>query len=193
MRIIAGTHKNRPIIAPKSNNTRPTSGRLRETLFNICQGDIADARVLDLFAGSGAMGLEALSRGAKFCTFIDNSKESVHCIRQNVEAMNFKEASKIIYGDVFSALKKMSALGAQFDIIYVDPPYEKKDVFEEGSLYYSEKILQVMDETSLLCSGGFLFIEDVDHLALAQDVLKSLSLISSRRVGRACLKQFRKT
>src|SRR5436305_1632219 len=102
MRIIAGTFKNRRLIAPKGDATRPTTEQLRESLFNICQHYLEGAHFLDLFAGSGAMGLEALSRGASYATFVDNNKESVGYIHANVEALKVGGHSKVICGDVFT-------------------------------------------------------------------------------------------
>jgi 16S rRNA (guanine966-N2)-methyltransferase len=184
MHIFSGLYKSRKIQAPKGMKTRPTSGRLREALFNICQGFIEDAAFLDLFAGSGAMGLEALSRGARTATFIDNSKESIICIQANLRNLQLQNVSEVIYGDVFMMMKKLSKQKRTFDIIYADPPY---DTMEEGLLAYSASVLAMIDEGSFLEDGGALFIEDsVD--SMPQSVpLKHLALKSSRRMGRSAL------
>lgn len=190
MHIIAGTLKNQPIAAPKGEATRPTSSRLRETLFNICQGYIEGSSFLDLFAGSGAIGLEALSRGAKSCTFADINKESIRCIQQNVKSMHVETLSKVLYGDVFSVLKKLARGKAGFDIIYADPPYEKVGKAEGKLISYSEKVLQFVDENHLLNPGGHLFIEDARSFIPQTEQLKSLVLINSRHAGRTNLYQF---
>jgi len=191
MYIIGGSKKNHRIAAPKSMETRPTSSRLREALFNICQHKIEDSNFLDLFAGSGAIGLEALSRGASFCTFVDNSKESVNVIRKNVENLGFEKSSFIALGDVITILKSLERKKTTFDIIYVDPPYEKKEHSEENAISYSEKIIREIDaHPFLLKENGFLFIEDIADFSQLQ--VANLSLISSRKAGKATLTQFKR-
>lgn len=191
MRIIAGQYKNRLIQAPKGLATRPTSGRLRESLFNICQADIDQARFLDLFAGSGAMGLEALSRGAKSAVFIDNSKESQRCILANAALLKADSQSQIIYGDVFDQLKRLAARGAVFDIIYADPPYDKSGDASDEAL--SLKVLQFIDShPKILSESGHLFLEDAQG-ALPEgglEGLQSLRLKSSRGVGKSILQHY---
>lgn len=127
MRIIAGKFKGRTLHAPRSQSIRPTSDRLRETLFNILAhgfGDpVADARVLDLFAGTGALGLEALSRGANFCLFVDEGVEARGLIRTNIEALGLTGASKLYKRNA----TKLGDIGAvePFDLAFCDPPYGK--------------------------------------------------------------------
>ena len=124
MHIIGGIYRNRTLIAPKGQEVRPTSSRLREALFNICQSYIQDALFLDLFAGSGAMGFEAISRGAKKATLIDLSKDSIRCIEANAASLNVEEQVQILQGDVFKWIERLQKQGVQFDIIYADPPYQ---------------------------------------------------------------------
>jgi 16S rRNA (guanine966-N2)-methyltransferase len=191
MHIISGRYKNKRIIAPKGDLTRPTSGRLRETIFNICQGYIEDAHFLDLFAGSGAIGLEALSRGAASCTFVDNSRESIHCIKANLKTLDDETGSKVIFGDVFSVLKNLIKSGDKYEIIFADPPYEKIGK-SEGELFgFSSKILEIVDGSSLLADGGYLFIEDARTFTPEVHKLSSLTFVSSRSTGRSSLNQFK--
>lgn len=191
MYIIGGSQKNRRLFTPKGMTTRPTSSRLRETLFNICQHKIQGAYFLDLFAGSGAIGLEGLSRGAAFCTFIDNSKESINIIRKNIEELSFQKNTLVSQGDVFSMLQLLERKKMSFDIIYVDPPYEKKERFEGEIFSYSEKIIhQIDNHPHILKENGFLFVEDVIDLSTIE--LTNLSLVSSRKAGRANLTQFQR-
>jgi 16S rRNA (guanine(966)-N(2))-methyltransferase RsmD len=194
LQIIAGTFKGRSITTPKGDLTRPTSSRLREALFNICQFDIEGALFLDLFAGSGAMGLEALSRGAKGATFIDLSHESVKCIKSNVNLLKVEERSKILFGDVFDWLLKLAKSSTAFDIIYADPPYEmkmEKKMNQESPLSYSEYLLNFIDDhPNLLSSNGMLFLEDAYNALPKQDHCKHLLLKSSRKMGRAHLNQY---
>lgn len=182
MRIFSGTHKNRVINTLKGlETTRPTSGKLRETLFNICQGYIQGAHFLDLFAGSGAMGLEALSRGAATATFIDNDKDALRCIRKNVSQLGFDDKAIVIAGDVFEMMIRLEKLKKGFDIIYADPPY---------GAGLGQKVVQYMDQGGLLVPNGDLFAEDENEDA--EEGLTSLVLISERKMGRASLKQYRK-
>lgn len=183
MRIIAGSHKNKQIVTPKGLATRPTSGKLRGSLFNICQGYIKEARFLDLFAGSGAIGLEALSRGALSATFIDNSKEAIHCIKKNLAQMNFENSSTVLFGDVFSILEKLGKLEKRFDIIYADPPYR------EG---FGLRVLKAVDNGELLMPSGDLFIEEEDLKSIHNDELKTLKHVSTRPMGRAMLHHYRR-
>ena len=182
MKIIAGSLKNRPIITPKGDKTRPTSSRLRETLYNICQHEIEGADFLDLFAGSGAMGFEALSRGAKSATFVELDRNAIQCIKKNVETLDVKENTSIVQGDVRQALERFIRQEKQFDIIYADPPYEDT---------YSNLLLHDIDSSNLLKSGGSFFLEESSRVKLELDSLKKLKLVSKRVSGRSTLLEFR--
>lgn len=188
MQIIAGTHKNRKILTPKGFKTRPTSGRMRGTLFNICQQKIDDAKFLDLFAGSGAMGLEAVSRGAKSSTFVDKSRECIRCIQHNVTVFGMEEKAQVLHGDVFQWIEKLAKGGNQFDLIYVDPPYE---TMTDG-ITYSNLVLKKLDQSPLLKGGGLLFIEEGRGVLTETEPLSTLTFINHRRVGRSLLFQYEK-
>ncbi|WP_289032485.1 16S rRNA (guanine(966)-N(2))-methyltransferase RsmD [uncultured Roseibium sp.] len=127
MRIVAGRFKGAAIVAPKTQATRPTSDRLRETIFNILahglETEVDGARVLDLFAGSGALGLEALSRGARHCTFIEEGAEARGVIRRNMEALGLNGVAKIFRRDA----TRLGDAGniEPFDLLFADPPYGK--------------------------------------------------------------------
>lgn len=123
MRIIAGIRKGMPLLAPKGLNTRPTLDRVKESVFGILQFELEGKTVLDLFAGSGGLGLEALSRGAKFCVFNDQARESAEVVRRNVEKLKFDEVSAVYSLDSFVLLKKAAQEGYRFDIVFLDPPY----------------------------------------------------------------------
>ncbi len=186
MHIIAGTHKSRKITAPKGLKTRPTSGQLRETLFNICQHEISDAEFLDLFAGTGAVGLEALSRGAKKSVFIEKDRSAAECIRRNLETFGLHQSAEVIQGDVW---KSLARLRHPFDLIYADPPYGEKI----GEVLYSTMILREIDASRILLrNGGQLFIEEGKEWNVLQEKLETLTLISSRRAGRTMLYHFQK-
>lgn len=188
MHIVAGTLKNRRIKTPKGSETRPTMGIVREALFNICQHSIEGAFFLDLFAGSGAMGIEALSRGAKQAVFIDASRESIRCIAENLAHLELTERSQVLQGDVLEKLHALERLQKVFDIIYVDPPYED---CQEG-LKLSQKTLVAIDRGPFLREGGLLFIEGPHPFNLHVEGLQSLVLEKERRMGRTTLQQYRK-
>jgi 16S rRNA (guanine(966)-N(2))-methyltransferase RsmD len=125
MRIIAGAFRGRLLHAPKGNRIRPTIDRVRESIFNIIAAEVADAKVLDLFAGTGAMGLEALSRGAQFCCFVDQGEEAVRLIRENLQLCAAQGSSRIIQASAASAIRRLGSENELFDLIFMDPPYGK--------------------------------------------------------------------
>src|SRR6056297_149625 len=121
MRIIAGIAKGRKIYSGNIEGTRPTLDRVKESLFNIIGYPLNGYNILDLFAGTGNLGLEALSRGASFVTFVDNNRECYRVIKRNVELLNFNARSEILNKD---SLKFLEDTSKKFDIIFMDPPYD---------------------------------------------------------------------
>jgi 16S rRNA (guanine966-N2)-methyltransferase len=119
LRVVAGAHRGRPLKAPPGRGTRPTADKVREALFSIL-GPIEQARVLDLFAGSGALGIEALSRGAASATFVEQDRRAAAVIRQNLEALG--EEAEVVVADAASWLQRQST--AAFDLVLIDPPYD---------------------------------------------------------------------
>jgi 16S rRNA (guanine966-N2)-methyltransferase len=120
MRVIAGTHRGRELTAPKGRATRPASDRVREALFSIL-GDVSELRVLDLFAGSGALGIEALSRGAAQATLVDSARTAVAAIHRNLEALGL--AAEVVAQPVARFLQAAQHAGRQYDLVFLDPPY----------------------------------------------------------------------
>lgn len=130
MRIVSGQFKGRSIVAPKTDATRPTSDRARESLFNILAHaawapDLDGARIMDLFAGSGALGFEALSRGASFCLFVETAHDARGAIRQNIETLGLFGVTRIHRRSATQLGEKPAGLGAPFSIAFLDPPYRK--------------------------------------------------------------------
>ncbi|HWS30844.1 MAG TPA: 16S rRNA (guanine(966)-N(2))-methyltransferase RsmD [Clostridia bacterium] len=123
MRIIAGIRKGASLFAPMGMNTRPTLDRVKESVFGILQFELEGKTVLDLFAGSGGLGLEALSRGAKFCVFNDHARESAEVVRRNVEKLGLIGVSTVYSLDYSACLKRAARAGYRFDIAFLDPPY----------------------------------------------------------------------
>jgi len=122
MRVISGTAKGRKLTEPKGNRIRPTGDRVKESVSTIVQFDIEGRRVLDLFAGTGQYGIEALSRGAKFAKFVDSSKEAVKLIVENLNICGFSDSAAVYGRDVLRYLEN----DEKFDLIFIDPPYDSK-------------------------------------------------------------------
>lgn len=150
MRVIAGSARRRNLVCPSGNHTRPTTDRIKETLFNILQTEVQDARFLDLFSGSGGIGIEALSRGGRQCVFVENGREAVSCIKTNVKNTGFTDQSQVMAMDVMQALRRLETLGQPFDIIFMDPPYRKD---------FEAKIIPFLLQSSLVQEGTLIIIE----------------------------------
>jgi 16S rRNA (guanine966-N2)-methyltransferase len=142
MRVIAGAHKGRRLQAPRGSDTRPTSDRVREALFSIL-GDITGARVLDLYAGSGALGIEALSRGAAEAVFVESSRRAAEVIRANLHAVGDPPA-KVHTADALAWLRRADG---PFDLVFADPPYSSATQVGDG---LSELLPPLVKETSLI-------------------------------------------
>lgn len=123
MRVIAGSARRLQLKTLDSLDTRPTQDRIKETLFNMIQMEVPGCDFLDLFAGSGGIGIEALSRGARRAVFADNSKNAVSIIQDNIAHCGFGEQSLVMCADYMSALNRLQGMGYHFGIVYLDPPY----------------------------------------------------------------------
>jgi 16S rRNA (guanine966-N2)-methyltransferase len=128
MRIVAGTFRGRPLVAPKGQSTRPTADRARQAIFNVLEHaawspGLDGLRALDLFAGSGALGIEAISRGAEFCLFVDRAEDARAAIRANVEALGLGARARVERRDAAALGRMASGDGPAFDIAFLDPPY----------------------------------------------------------------------
>jgi 16S rRNA (guanine966-N2)-methyltransferase len=121
VRVIAGSRKGHKLVAPRGLDTRPTSDRVRENVFNLI-GPVDGARVLDLFAGSGALGIEALSRGAASAVFVERDREAVRTIEHNLDRLQLTGA-RVVNGDVLRTIAQEATTGAKYDLVLVDPPY----------------------------------------------------------------------
>lgn len=178
LRVIAGKFKGRLLKTPKGSKTRPTQGMLRESVFNICQSVISEARFLDLFAGSGAMGIEALSRGASHATFIEKDRRALSCIRENLAMLEDSSQTTIYPLDAKTAL---SRLLEPYEIIYADPPYDTP------LAPYIDEIL----ERNLLAPGAFLFLEERFRKNAPSLEFDGLEAGKPRHFGDAALHQYR--
>ena len=149
MRIIAGTARSLPLKAPEGLDTRPTSDQIKETLFNMLQYDISGCYFLDLFAGSGQMGLESLSRGGEYSVFVDNNRRAAKCIEDNIYFTKFDTNARLVQSDVISALYTLEGK-YKFDIIFMDPPYNKD---------LEKDVLSYLKDSSLLKPSTIIIVE----------------------------------
>ena len=149
MRVIAGSARSIPLMTPDGDCTRPTTDRIKETLFNIIMDDIPGCNFLDLFYGSGQIGIEALSRGAASAAFIEKNKKVAELIGKNLKKTGLEEAATVIRGDVISNIPGLKA-HPPFDIIYMDPPYDLKA---------EEQVIESIAEAGILSDGGMIIIE----------------------------------
>lgn len=148
MRVIAGKYKSRKLVAPAGMETRPTSDRLRETLFNVVAPGLAGAVWLDLFAGSGAIGIEALSRGARMVYFVESSKRAARTIRDNLAGLEIDEGFEIIEREAPVALRMLDSQAVSCDFCFLDPPYRKMGDYEQALGFLSQ--LRLLSSTSLV-------------------------------------------
>lgn len=148
MRVIAGKAKSIPLKTIKGTETRPTTDRIKETLFNILQPVLFDARFLDLFSGSGGIGIEALSRGASYAVFIDNHKKAMACLKENLTFTKLAASAYTLEADALSGLKRLEGKEAPFDIIFMDPPYGSG--LEFSILEYMSKSKLLKGETCII-------------------------------------------
>ncbi len=150
MRVIAGTARRITLVTAPGLDTRPTTDQIKETLFNILQPEIVDCRFLDLFSGSGAIGIEALSRGAKEAVLVESARKANACIRENLKRTGFLEKATLMEGDVLHALARMEKKGEAFDVIFLDPPYRME---------WEEKILRVLERSCLVGENTLIVAE----------------------------------
>jgi 16S rRNA (guanine966-N2)-methyltransferase len=177
VRIIAGSRKGSRIFAPKGIDTRPTADRVREAAFNLLgPGAAEDAKVLDLFAGSGAMGLEALSRGAAHATFVESDRDACRTINRNLDKLGLDNAS-VLCQEALTALRADARQGTRYDLVLVDPPYKRFSSLQNDMIRHLPEIL---------APDGVLLIET----AANEEPELPLAKRTSRRYGAARLTLF---
>lgn len=141
MRIIGGQARGRTIVAPAGAKTRPTQDYVRESLFNILRWDVPQARVLDLFAGTGALSLEAVSRGAQDAVLVDADRDACAAIRRNIESARMQEQCRLLQKDYRAAMEQLGREGRRFDLIFIDPPYKMENTGEMCAALYDGGLL----------------------------------------------------
>jgi len=178
MRVIAGKFRSRRLAMPAGIQTRPTSDRLRETLFNVLGTSVEDSDWLDLFAGSGAIGIEALSRGARSVHFVESSGRAVRVIQANLRALGINEGFAITERNVAAALRHLDERAEPYDFCFLDPPYRKQDDYQQ--------VLGFLSQARLLKPGGLVIAEHDKHFDPGE-VFGSLSRQRKLRQGDAVL------
>lgn len=146
MRVIAGSARSMPLKTIEGLDTRPTTDRIKETLFNILQTDISGAKFLDLYSGSGAIGIEALSRGALISYFVENNKAALECIRDNLKFTKLSDKGVVMESDVVSAVRRLAGKEV-FDIVFMDPPYKLE---EETTVMKAIKDSGIVDSYTII-------------------------------------------
>ena len=181
MRIIGGNMRGTKLFTLEGLNTRPTLDRVKESLFNILNFDLKDSTVLDLFAGSGALSLESVSRGSAKAFACDKSREAIKIIERNVEKTRAESKVKILNMDYCDALNKFKNDNQKFNIIFLDPPYES---------LFAEDAIEKIEKYGLLEKDGKVIIETDDKDKVLKNIdskLDKLELIDTRKYGRVSL------
>ncbi|OIQ58383.1 ribosomal RNA small subunit methyltransferase D [Moorella thermoacetica] len=174
LRIIAGEARGRRLGTPRGRTTRPTSDRVREALFNILGNRVIDSLFLDLFAGSGAVGLEALSRGARRAVFVENNRQALNCLLANIKATGLEARGQVMALDARRALATLARRGETFDLIFSDPPYRQG---------WEELILPAV--IPVLAPGGLVIMETA--VAEAGPAITGLEITAIRIYGDTAL------
>lgn len=184
MRIIAGRNKGTKLFTLDGINTRPTLDRVKEPLFSIINFDLPDSTVLDLFSGSGALALEAISRGAKEAYLCDNSRDAIKIIKQNIEKTKTENQTVVIPKAFDKALQELAEKKVKFDIVFLDPPY-KTD--------YAEKATEIIVENDLLKDNGLIIIETDEKNRIVEKIQNiDITMYDERKYGRVNLLFLRK-
>lgn len=150
MRVIAGRARGMRLRAPRGAAVRPTADRVKESLFSILADRVQGASVLDLFAGSGALGIECLSRGAERAVFVDRGRGSLEAVRDNVNRAGFADQAELVRGDALAAVRSLGEAGRTFDIVFADPPYEAG---------MAARVVAAVAGADIVRPGGWLVVE----------------------------------
>lgn len=186
MRVIAGSARRLLLKTLEGMDTRPTTDRIKETLFNMLSPQIPGCVFLDLFSGSGAIGIEALSRGAKLAVMVDNNPKAAECIRENLQKTRLEEGAVVMNQDVLTALKRLEGRNYRFDIVFMDPPYEQgleKEVFA-----YLASSPMVTEDTLLITEASrktdFSWLEEAGYRMIKSKEYKTNKHIFAEKENR---------
>jgi len=181
VRIVAGTHRGRPLAGPKGTGLRPTADRVRESLFNLLGQFFEGGEALDLYAGTGALAFEALSRGVSRAVLVDQGAESARLVADNARALGMERSIELLRMPVARALPRLIARGRRFSLVFADPPYAEEAVAE---------VVRGVGEGRLLAEGGTLVVEHGRREA-APEALAGLERVDSRRFGDTAVSLYR--
>ncbi len=181
MRIVAGTHRGRPLVGPKGPGLRPTADRIRESLFNLLGQFFEGGEVLDLYAGTGALAFEALSRGMSRAVLVDAGAESARLVAENARALGMDGLVELLKMPVARAIPRLAAEGRRFALVFADPPYAEQVVAE---------VARAVGEGGLLAEGGTLVVEH-GRREVAPDTVGELQRVDSRRFGDTMVSLYR--
>lgn len=185
MRIIGGTARGRAIKAPEGRETRPVTDMIRESLFNIWQFDIEGADFLDLFSGSGCMGLEAVSRGARKAVMVDAAPQAVRTIRANLEKTGLSgPAAEVLKADVLDVIGRYGRTHRRFDIVYVDPPFTVPELFPQ--------VMEALADGALLKEGAILAIRSATRMKMPERI-GALEKVREKVYGNSTVHFYRST
>ncbi len=179
MRVISGSARGAKLKTIEGNDTRPTTDKVKGAIFNILANGIYGKKVLDLYAGSGALGIEALSRGAEMAVFVEKSAVAADIIRKNLEHTKLSDKAKILKNDVFTAVKTMTE---KFDLIFLDPPYA--DELAGGTI-------SAISEAKILADGAII-VAETDEGQVIPETVGELVLYDKRRYGRVIINFYKK-
>lgn len=182
MRVISGKCRGTKLVAPEGMHTRPTTDRIKETLFNMIAFDLPGCELLDLFSGSGAIGIEALSRGAKKVVFVDNNPAAITCINQNLQKTSLQKEGIVYNKDSLSIIKVLGGQDAKFDIIFLDPPYAMEGISE---------ILDAIVAHDLLKPEGYIILESGSEYEIA--IPESLTLFKQKNYKTTIMSFYERT
>lgn len=171
MRVISGKARSLRLKTLEGMDTRPTQDRIKETLFNMIQHEVAGKDFLDLFAGSGAIGIEALSRGCKHAVFVEKNKKAAACIQDNLVHTKLAEDAMILVADVTSAVRKLDSEGRNFDYIFMDPPYDKG---------MEEAVLRELDHSHILKENALVIVESSLDTEIQDEMFQHLEVLKTK-------------
>lgn len=183
MRVISGDKRGHKLKAPKGSDTRPTEDKIKESLFNIIRPFKYDSVVLDLFAGSGSIGIEFLSRGSKEAYLVDSSIYSIDVIKENLAHTRLKEKAKVLKIDARRAIEKFKEENIKFDYIYLDPPYKEHELLNN--------IINKISNYNLLENDGILIIEHEKELIL-ENTIFNLTIFDNRNYGSKSISMYKR-
>jgi 16S rRNA (guanine(966)-N(2))-methyltransferase RsmD len=182
VRVIAGALKGRRLVTPRGHLTRPTADQVRIALMDALMPYLSGSRVLDLFAGAGGVGIEALSRGAARATFVERDRRAAQALRENLESLGLQPVARLLVMDVDRALPRLAAGGETFDVVFLDPPYETA---------FGAETLAWLGDGRLTRPGSVVVAQHLTKRAPALEPLPALARIRARRFGETTLTFFR--